>query len=118
MHFCSYKCNVGITTLGTQILVLFVSKYLLGKDLLPNHFYTVILLGIISDLEILNEIYHHQPLLPFSLQTTDIIEYLQRLSKTTVPDGIVQFIKVYFLSSQLVCRTQFMISKEQDAAGY
>lgn len=28
------------------------------------------------------------------LQTSDIIEYLQKLSKTSVPDGIVQFIKV------------------------
>jgi len=32
------------------------------------------------------------------LQTTDIIEYLQRLSKTTIPDGIVQFIKLCTLS--------------------
>ena len=28
------------------------------------------------------------------LQTADIIEYLRRLSKTTIPDGIAQFIKV------------------------
>lgn len=28
------------------------------------------------------------------LQTSDIVEYLQKLSKTSVPDGIVQFIKV------------------------
>lgn len=28
------------------------------------------------------------------LQTTDIIEYLQKLSKTSVPEGIIQFIKV------------------------
>lgn len=28
------------------------------------------------------------------LQTSDIIEYLQKLSKTSVPDGIIQFIKV------------------------
>lgn len=28
------------------------------------------------------------------LQTSDIIEYLQKLSKTGVPEGIVQFIKV------------------------
>jgi len=28
------------------------------------------------------------------LQTSDIIEYLRRLSKTTIPDGIIQFIKV------------------------
>ncbi|MEQ2181019.1 hypothetical protein GOODEAATRI_007086 [Goodea atripinnis] len=27
------------------------------------------------------------------LQTSDIVEYLQKLSKTSVPDGIVQFIK-------------------------
>eukprot|EP00795_Rhopilema_esculentum_P014874 gene14874-6006_t len=32
------------------------------------------------------------------LQTNDIIEYLQRLSKTTVPDGIIQFIKLCTLS--------------------
>lgn len=30
------------------------------------------------------------------LQTSDIVEYLQKLSKTSVPDGIVQFIKVCF----------------------
>lgn len=29
------------------------------------------------------------------LQTSDIVEYLQKLSKTSVPDGIVQFIKVW-----------------------
>lgn len=39
------------------------------------------------------------PYLPNSLkcclfQTSDIIEYLRRLSKTTIPDGIIQFIKV------------------------
>uniref|UniRef100_A0AAQ5XQN4 Helicase XPB/Ssl2 N-terminal domain-containing protein n=1 Tax=Amphiprion ocellaris TaxID=80972 RepID=A0AAQ5XQN4_AMPOC len=28
------------------------------------------------------------------LQTSDIVEYLQKLSKTSVPDGIVQFIQV------------------------
>ena len=28
-------------------------------------------------------------------QTKDIIEYLKRLSKTTIPDGIVKFIEVY-----------------------
>ena len=28
------------------------------------------------------------------LQTKDIIEYLQRLSKTTIPEGIKEFIKV------------------------
>lgn len=28
------------------------------------------------------------------LQTSDIVEYLQKLSKTSVPEGIVQFIKV------------------------
>ncbi|XP_037940776.1 general transcription and DNA repair factor IIH helicase subunit XPB [Teleopsis dalmanni] len=32
------------------------------------------------------------------LQTNDIIEYLKRLSKTTVPDGIVEFIKLCTLS--------------------
>ena len=29
------------------------------------------------------------------LQTNDIIEYLERLSKSTLPPGIVQFIKVF-----------------------
>lgn len=29
------------------------------------------------------------------LQTSDITEYLQKLSKTGVPDGIIQFIKVH-----------------------
>uniref|UniRef100_H2V485 General transcription and DNA repair factor IIH helicase/translocase subunit XPB n=1 Tax=Takifugu rubripes TaxID=31033 RepID=H2V485_TAKRU len=29
------------------------------------------------------------------LQTSDIVEYLQKLSKTSVPEGIVQFIKLY-----------------------
>lgn len=29
------------------------------------------------------------------LQTSDIVEYLQKLSKTSVPDGIVQFIQVW-----------------------
>ena len=34
-------------------------------------------------------------LMMFSIfQTSDIIEYLRRLSKTTIPDGIIQFIKV------------------------
>ncbi|MBN3312552.1 ERCC3 helicase, partial [Atractosteus spatula] len=32
------------------------------------------------------------------LQTTDIIEYLQKLSKTSVPDGIIQFIKLCTVS--------------------
>ena len=32
----------------------------------------------------------------FHFQTSDIIEYLTRLSKTSIPDGIVQFIKVSF----------------------
>lgn len=32
------------------------------------------------------------------LQTHDIIEYLKRLSKTTVPDGIIQFIELCTLS--------------------
>lgn len=40
------------------------------------------------------------------LQTNDIIEYLRRLSKTTLPDGIVEFIKVrlflLFTSFQLI----------------
>ncbi|XP_028403832.1 general transcription and DNA repair factor IIH helicase subunit XPB-like [Dendronephthya gigantea] len=32
------------------------------------------------------------------LQTNDIIEYLRRLSKTSIPDGIIQFIKLCTLS--------------------
>ncbi|XP_072117176.1 general transcription and DNA repair factor IIH helicase/translocase subunit XPB isoform X1 [Mobula birostris] len=32
------------------------------------------------------------------LQTTDIIEYLQKLSKTSIPDGILQFIKLCTVS--------------------
>lgn len=32
------------------------------------------------------------------LQTSDIVEYLQKLSKTTVPDGIIQFIKLCTVS--------------------
>ncbi|XP_067843062.1 general transcription and DNA repair factor IIH helicase/translocase subunit XPB [Heptranchias perlo] len=32
------------------------------------------------------------------LQTSDIIEYLQKLSKTTIPDGILQFIKLCTVS--------------------
>ncbi|XP_072179023.1 general transcription and DNA repair factor IIH helicase/translocase subunit XPB-like [Diadema setosum] len=32
------------------------------------------------------------------LQTSDIIEYLRRLSKTSIPDGIVEFIKLCTLS--------------------
>ncbi|XP_028836147.1 general transcription and DNA repair factor IIH helicase/translocase subunit XPB [Denticeps clupeoides] len=32
------------------------------------------------------------------LQTSDIIEYLQKLSKTTVPDGIIQFIQLCTVS--------------------
>ena len=32
------------------------------------------------------------------IQTNDIIEYLKRLSKTSVPDGIVEFITLCTLS--------------------
>ena len=32
------------------------------------------------------------------LQTSDIIEYLRRLSKTTIPDGILEFIRVRIVS--------------------
>ena len=32
------------------------------------------------------------------LQTHDIVEYLKRLSKTTIPDGIVEFIKLCTVS--------------------
>lgn len=34
------------------------------------------------------------------MQTKDIIEYLKRLSKTSIPDGIEQFIKVSILCIQ------------------
>ena len=52
------------------------------------------------------EMIHEYKLTPYSLyaavsvglQTHDIIEYLKRLSKTSVPDGIIQFIKVCTLS--------------------
>lgn len=37
------------------------------------------------------------------LQTHDIIEYLKRLSKTSIPDGIVEFIKLCTLSYGKVC---------------
>lgn len=33
------------------------------------------------------------------LQTSDIIEYLQKLSKTSIPDGIIQFIQVRLRAS-------------------
>lgn len=32
------------------------------------------------------------------LETHDIIEYIKRLSKTTVPDGIIEFIRLCTLS--------------------
>lgn len=35
------------------------------------------------------------------LQTSDIVEYLQKLSKTSVPEGIVQFIKVWITEYKL-----------------
>lgn len=35
------------------------------------------------------------------LQTSDIVEYLQKLSKTSVPEGIVQFIKVRITEHKL-----------------
>lgn len=38
------------------------------------------------------------------LQTSDIVEYLQKLSKTSVPDGIVQFIKVRLRENLVVIR--------------
>lgn len=45
---------------------------------------------------------HEYKLTPYSLyaavsvglQTNDIIEYLRRLCKTTIPEGIIQFVKV------------------------
>jgi DNA excision repair protein ERCC-3 len=49
---------------------------------------------------------HEYKLTPYSLyaavsvglQTHDITEYLKRLSKTTIPDGIIDFIKLCTLS--------------------
>ena len=49
---------------------------------------------------------HEYKLTPYSLyaavsvglQTQDIIEYLRRLSKTSVPDGIIEFIRMCTLS--------------------
>lgn len=32
------------------------------------------------------------------LETNDIIEYLRRLSKTSIPEGIIEFIKLCTLS--------------------
>ena len=51
---------------------------------------------VISTKAILSEKYSlcFFALLSFLFQTSDIIEYLRRLSKTTIPDGIIQFIKV------------------------
>lgn len=37
------------------------------------------------------------------LETHDIVEYIKRLSKTTVPDGIIEFIKLCTLSYGKVC---------------
>lgn len=41
------------------------------------------------------------------LQTSDIVEYLQKLSKTSVPEGIVQFIKVWITIRPLVLLATF-----------
>lgn len=41
------------------------------------------------------------------LQTQDIIEYLKRLSKTSIPDGIIEFIKLCTLSYGKVSRNNF-----------
>lgn len=41
------------------------------------------------------------------LQTEDIIEYLKRLSKTSVPDGIIEFIKLCTLSYGKVSKDNF-----------
>lgn len=42
------------------------------------------------------------------LQTQDIIEYLKRLSKTSIPDGIIEFIKLCTLSYGKVSRLKFL----------
>lgn len=41
------------------------------------------------------------------LQTHDIIEYLKRLSKTSIPDGIVEFIKLCTLSYGKVIKSLY-----------
>lgn len=41
------------------------------------------------------------------LQTEDIIEYLKRLSKTSIPDGIIEFIKLCTLSYGKVSKDNF-----------
>ncbi|XP_041847599.1 general transcription and DNA repair factor IIH helicase subunit XPB isoform X2 [Melanotaenia boesemani] len=41
---------------------------------------------------------HRSITVSVGLQTSDIVEYLQKLSKTSVPDGIVQFIKLCTVS--------------------
>lgn len=41
------------------------------------------------------------------LQTQDIIEYLKRLSKTSIPDGIIEFIKLCTLSYGKVSKNNF-----------
>lgn len=60
----------------------------------------------------------NKTLMIFSIfQTSDIIEYLRRLSKTTIPDGIIQFIKVnmsgYLIAKNLIeweCRVMQLMS--------
>jgi len=45
------------------------------------------------------------------LHTQDIIEYLKRLSKTSIPDGIIEFIKLCTLSYGKVSENIFFLSK-------
>ena len=42
------------------------------------------------------------------LQTHDIIEYLKRLSKTSIPDGIIEFIELCTLSYGKVIRNEHL----------
>ena len=48
------------------------------------------------------------------LQTSDIIEYLRRLSKTSIPDGIIEFIRVSTgLTSLFVFERRYRRMKEE-----
>lgn len=49
------------------------------------------------------------------LQTSDIVEYLQKLSKTSVPEGIVQFIKVWI---KIIIMKKMILVKEKHHVFY
>ena len=46
------------------------------------------------------------------LKTEDIIEYLRRLSKTSIPEGIVQFIQVSVLRQGIVQFIQVSVIRQ------